>query len=384
MRYGTKEGTVDVTEGMIIDFGNELDKFNQYIQEGKLIAYGGAPKAFIILEYNEVADETTITAGIYSLALAWNPKPTDNTKNVPYRPTLTWSPGDYAVAHDVYFGTSWDDVNDADTSDLTGIYRGRQDPNSYTPPEALELGEIYYWRIDEVNEPNMWKGPVWSFMLSEYIVVDDMEAYNESANEICKTWKDGTADFSSGSELQLDLVTFHGGEKSMKYLYKNNGLYGEPYFSEIEREYSSAEDWSEDRGDIRALDLWFYGDPNNDVNDTEQLYVGLEDSSGAGSYAEVRYDDMSDLQNEQWQVWHIDLEDFTDLNLASIKKVYIGFGDRDSHPDPGGSGTVYFDDIRLYTCRPGGSRSDLNNDCVIDFKDFAIMVDEWLSEILWP
>jgi hypothetical protein len=215
MRYGTKEGTVDVTEGMIIDSGNELDKFNQYIQEGKLIAYGGAPKAFIILEYNEVADETTITAGIYSLALAWNPKPTDNTKNVPYRPTLTWSPGDYAVTHDVYFGTSWDDVNDADTSDLTGICRGRQDPNSYTPPEALELGEIYYWRIDEVNEPNMWKGPVWSFMLSEYIVVDDMEAYNESANEICKTWKDGTADFSSGSELQLDLVTFHGGEKSM-------------------------------------------------------------------------------------------------------------------------------------------------------------------------
>jgi hypothetical protein len=45
-----------------------------------------------------------------------------------------------------------------------GIYKDSQlrDANSYGPI-SLELGTKYYWRIDEVNGPNIVKGNVWTF-----------------------------------------------------------------------------------------------------------------------------------------------------------------------------------------------------------------------------
>ncbi|UCF43921.1 MAG: hypothetical protein JSV99_03070 [Planctomycetota bacterium] len=109
---------------------------------------------------------------------AYGPSPADGAELVSKVPILGWSPGFLAEdvsGHEVYFGTSWAEVNDANSSDTTGVYRGIQSPNSYTPTEnPLMLGETCYWRIDEVNEsyipgpvpapPNgRWKGNVWSF-----------------------------------------------------------------------------------------------------------------------------------------------------------------------------------------------------------------------------
>ncbi|UCF44463.1 MAG: right-handed parallel beta-helix repeat-containing protein, partial [Planctomycetota bacterium] len=46
-------------------------------------------------------------------------------------------------------------------------YMGNQDTNSWATanydPCGLKDGTWYYWRIDEVNGPNTWKGDVWSF-----------------------------------------------------------------------------------------------------------------------------------------------------------------------------------------------------------------------------
>ena len=165
--------------------------------------------------------------------------------------------------------------------------------------------------------------------------------------------------------------------------------------------------------------LPIYGDPDNDANATEQMYVGLEDNSGPGSYVEVRYgdrgEDMNDIRVAQWHQWNLALSDFADggLNLGAVKKVYIGFGDK-SNPIPGGSGSVYFDDIELcsYRCIEPTPNADLNGDCIvdhrdllmladrwlasgsvagdlypdskIDHKDFAVLADEWLQDKLWP
>jgi hypothetical protein len=60
----------------------------------------------------------------------------------------------------VYFGTDYNDVNDADTN--SPEYKGDFDVNTYDPC-GLEIMTTYYWRIDEVNEPNLWKGDVWGF-----------------------------------------------------------------------------------------------------------------------------------------------------------------------------------------------------------------------------
>ena len=101
---------------------------------------------------------------------------------------LSWAPGEYAAFHDVYFGTDYDDVNDANTSDSTGIYRGRQnfDANSYDTndydADGLWPGKTYYWRIDEVNDacqPQPWKGDVWSFTVACDMVVASPIDFND-------------------------------------------------------------------------------------------------------------------------------------------------------------------------------------------------------------
>lgn len=355
---------------------------------------------------------------IDSLGQAWAPEPADGANDVPPHVVLSWKPGEYAAdpnAHDIYFGTDWNDVNHANKS--APQYKGSQNFDVVTyNPGGLELNKTYYWRIDEVNTVNPdspWKGSVWSFTTANYIVIDDMEAYNYTDNHILLTWIDGTGNLTS-SFLDLGIAPtdpIHGGQQSMSYEYYNAIDFGAGYYSEIERQYTYPCDWTA-RG-VKALMLYFYGDPNNDTDDTEQMYVALRDSSN--DITVLAYDgDANDVKIRDWQQWDIDLNDF-DVNLASVKSVYIGFGDRDNWVLPGGIGLVYFDDIRLYPARcipEYGPVVDLNDDCVVDYRDldemaaqwlhtgeaaadlyddgivnlrdFAVLANSWLKEQLWP
>jgi len=101
-----------------------------------------------------------------AMSRAYNESPSDGQTGVDTSVVLSWKPGQYAAFHDVYFGTDYDDVNDANTSDSTGIYRDTIDVNNWPVGETLDIGRTYYWRIDEVNESDPcspWKGVVWSF-----------------------------------------------------------------------------------------------------------------------------------------------------------------------------------------------------------------------------
>jgi hypothetical protein len=321
---------------------------------------------------------------------AWNPSPADGANDVPPNVVLSWNPGDYAAdpnAHDLYFGTSWDDVNDANES--SPEYKGSQnlEANSYDAG-GLELDTTYYWRIDEVNGLNTWAGDVWSFTTANYILIDDMESYNNTDNLISQTWLHG----STGALLGLGIgpnEPVHSGEQSMKYTYWNGFDFGAGYYSEIEQQYPDPCNWT--ALGVEALTLYFYGNPNNDAGDTEQMYVALKD--GDGNYAEVRYgdgedEDMNDVKIAAWQEWNIDLQDFNNggVDLTDVNTVYIGFGDRDNWLIPGGTGTVYFDDIHLYPPRCILSlRSeelavvDLSNNCIVDFADVDVMAGQWLQ-----
>ena len=94
---------------------------------------------------------------------ASTPSPVNGAICVPLDTMLSWTPGDFAESHDVYFGINFDDVSDASRANPLGVLVSQaQDPNSYNPV-VLELCTTYYWRVDEVNDPNIWKGDVWSF-----------------------------------------------------------------------------------------------------------------------------------------------------------------------------------------------------------------------------
>jgi hypothetical protein len=97
--------------------------------------------------------------------LAWAPVPRDgaNVGEEEVAISLNWLPGDGVVSHDVYFGTDQAAVTDANQSSpefqinlLLGI-------DSYMVTDLVPF-TTYYWRIDEVNESNVSKGCIWSFI----------------------------------------------------------------------------------------------------------------------------------------------------------------------------------------------------------------------------
>ncbi len=98
--------------------------------------------------------------------LASRPDPADGATDVWQDATLSWTPGETAVSHNVYFGTSFEDVNAATISNDLGILAGReQQTSSYDPPGLMPLGQTYYWRVDEVEAGGaaVHQGLVWQF-----------------------------------------------------------------------------------------------------------------------------------------------------------------------------------------------------------------------------
>jgi len=83
---------------------------------------------------------------------AYAPSPADGSTDVPRDTVLSWGKGKYAIAHDVYFGTDVNDVNDASIDDPRNVLVGlSQAEITYQPATLLDFGVTYYWRIDEIN-----------------------------------------------------------------------------------------------------------------------------------------------------------------------------------------------------------------------------------------
>ena len=105
-------------------------------------------------------------------AMALDPDPADGAMNVPNDTPLSWTAGEFAATHDVYLGTSYDDVNDASRDNpMDVLVSQNQLPTMYKPRDVLEFGQTYYWRIDEVNVPpdtTVYKGAIWTFTVEPF------------------------------------------------------------------------------------------------------------------------------------------------------------------------------------------------------------------------
>ncbi|UCG54625.1 MAG: hypothetical protein JSV32_08640, partial [Dehalococcoidia bacterium] len=82
-------------------------------------------------------------------------------------------------------------------------------------------------------------------------------------------------------------------------------------------------------------------------NEPEPMYVTVAD--GGDTAATVYYDDPNASLIRDWTEWNIPLTNFSDQGvvLTDVANLAIGFGGADN-PQPGGSGIVFIDDIRLY------------------------------------
>ncbi len=81
-------------------------------------------------------------------------------------------------------------------------------------------------------------------------------------------------------------------------------------------------------------------------NSAESIYVEIANSTGAPAI--VFHGDLLATQIDAWTDWIIPLQVFADqgVNLTDVDRISIGVGNKDN-PQPGGTGTLYIDDIRL-------------------------------------
>ncbi len=271
-----------------------------------------------------------------------SPNPANGAGDVTQTPVLTWTPG-FGASHEIYFGA------DAASLELKGS--GNLGSESYEPGQ-LEWNTTYYWRVDEANNTNPdspWTGPLWNFTTANFLIVDDMESYNDieeatpDSNRIYNAWWDGYDDPTNGSQTgHLDPPFYeetivHGGNKSMPLYYDN--AVGK---SEATLTLTSNRDWT--ANGVNRLVIWYRG---NSSNEAETMYVVLNLSAG------VDNDNPEAALNRSWIEWSIDLQDFADqsINLTNVNTITLGFGNR-ANPTAGGSGMVFFDDIRLYPPAP--------------------------------
>jgi regulation of enolase protein 1 (concanavalin A-like superfamily) len=184
---------------------------------------------------------------------AREPQPADGATGVSVAADLSWRPGREAQSHDVYFGADADAVMAETVPVVTQI------EHNYTP-SALEFGTIYYWKVDEVGENGTSEGNLWSFTTEEYGILEDFESYNDDDNRIFDAWLDGWVNDTGSTVGYTEAAqgTFGGrtivysGSQSMPLQYDNTVS---PYYSEAEREFATAQDWTGHGADTLVLHL---------------------------------------------------------------------------------------------------------------------------------
>jgi len=87
--------------------------------------------------------------------------------------------------------------------------------------------------------------------------------------------------------------------------------------------------------------VWIGDDPDR-TNSAAGMYVVVEDSTGKTATAT----NATAVNTATWTEWKVPLSSLTGVNLAKVKKLTIGVGDRKS-PVPDGTGRIYIDDIRV-------------------------------------
>jgi hypothetical protein len=110
-------------------------------------------------EVNDTEPNSPWKGNVWSFSLppktAYFPDPTDGAELVDLDAKLSWAAGFGAKLHYIVFGEDFDEVSNA--------AMGRPYGSTNYSPGPLKLAKTYYWRIDESDGFDTYKGEVWSF-----------------------------------------------------------------------------------------------------------------------------------------------------------------------------------------------------------------------------
>ena len=258
---------------------------------------------------------------------AINPSPTDGAIEVPIDTTLSWIEAEFATGRDLWLGKAGatEKVDPAPA----GI--------TYTP-SALEIGQTYEWRVDQIGPSGTVTGYTWTFATEEFVRVDDFESYTND-EDVRSVWVDNI------DEAGVEYVFLATGENNaMRFEFQNQYP---PYFTEITRTFESSQDWTAQS--VEELSLSFVGEHENMEH---LMYLTLEDASGQSFRVENPYTHA--CQSDSWRQWTTALGLFSDggVDLTSVKKITIGLGDGTGSAQSGEDRDhIYIDQVIL---RPAG------------------------------
>ncbi len=290
------------------------------------------------------------------------PHPVDGTDAVAPKTTLVWTPACDAGDQTLYLSDVRTRVEAADPCVVFAVLP--PDANSFDP-NGLALNTTYYWRVDAHAVD---AGPMWSFTTADHVVIEDFDTYGLTGGYLYETWH------TRGRARVMEETAYarHSCPQSMRFTYYYDSLYS----SETYRAFSPPQDWTESGAQILAV--WIHGLAGNDIQG--RMYAVLSD--GTAGQQVIYEDDKGILQRPEWSVWKIPLTDFNNIDLTSVASLTLGFAFPSAQSGEYGNGTIYVDDISLYSSvcleelRP---RGDLTTDCLVDYRDLGQMAVEWLS-----
>jgi hypothetical protein len=382
--------------------------------------YWGLNTDSIATDHSTIYRFTTISPS------ASNPVPVTGTlpQQAVFKPQaawLSWTKGALAAdvnGHRVYFGTSWGDVNHASEANGPPLYRGITTDPCYPLKKlagdyTLTSGTAYYWRVDEVNGVNLWKGTTWNFKMPNpaFISIDDFS----SSADLTKMWQTGYG--NGGSNLSVA-----GNVLSWDYDNSNANF----SWSEAKLDYSYVSstgiDWTLSGVYVpKALAVQFDGtmgntfwggngpsDPNNG-----RLYMGLEDIAGHSGFVTLESDLYAAQRaitltsgNAAIREFKVALTDpcFSTVDLTQVNRVYLGIGIRgfkSAGSNYGGAGHMKFANLKVYVqhCNPAYPNKSMvagdlagpligvptgyhsrwtTPDCVVNYHDIFYFASDWL------
>ena len=127
-----------------------------------------------------------------------SPNPLDGAMWVDPMVELAWPARPRAAEHYLYLGTGFEDVNGAGAgSEIAILTTNTYDVNDYNA-SGLQPKTTYYWRVDDVNGTDTWKGDVWRFTTTQ-----SGSGYSTPIAQVAGGWSPGQTVFDVGSVIKL-------------------------------------------------------------------------------------------------------------------------------------------------------------------------------------
>ena len=275
---------------------------------------------------------------------AKNPVPEDGAVDVHRDTTLSWTPGPFAVRHNLYLGTDFDDVNNADAGSPDMLVVQGLAETTYDPPGLLDFGQDYYWRVDEVNAPpdsDVFKGDVWSFTTEPFAY--PIPGTNIQATASSFDTGKGPQNTINGSGLSDDL---HSTATNAMWLSQASEPNTAWIRYEFDKVYKVTEMWVWNYNAESLLSLYGLKEVTVEYSLDGSNWTRLSNVSefeaapGTSDYAHNTTVDFNDLPVRYVRINAVSNQGggvgfFNQYGLSEVKFFYIPLGAREPDPETG-------------------------------------------------